>query len=253
MKIFRNTRKDMLNNGKTSQYLKYATGEVILVVIGILIAIQIDSWRESTKEHKQLIEYLVKIKAHTKEDKYILDSLGKFRREVGNLCKMARTSILDKKEKENLFVISGAGAAFFDYHFKSNRDGYESLKNSIHFGKINNTRLDSLLTRYHRLVNEISQNEGSYNEYLNSQENFLSTHYDRTLILALAFIPQDSLSKMATPMSNYYKEIETYTELPTFRNVINLASYQFDWIADQYQKLNKTGEEVINEIDIYIN
>lgn len=43
MKIFRTTRKDTLNNGKTSKYFKYAVGEIILVVIGILIAIQIDS------------------------------------------------------------------------------------------------------------------------------------------------------------------------------------------------------------------
>ncbi|WP_258455193.1 hypothetical protein [Aequorivita sp. CIP111184] len=41
IKLFRNTRKNLLNEGKTTKYLKYAIGEIILVVIGVLIALQI--------------------------------------------------------------------------------------------------------------------------------------------------------------------------------------------------------------------
>ena len=42
-----------------------------------------------------------------------------------------------------------SGLAFADYYFKPNSGGYESLKNSEYFGKINNTKLDSLLAKYH--------------------------------------------------------------------------------------------------------
>lgn len=38
IKIFRNIRKNLLKEGKTTKYFKYAIGEIILVVIGILIA-----------------------------------------------------------------------------------------------------------------------------------------------------------------------------------------------------------------------
>jgi len=38
LKIFRKIRQNLLNEGKTTNYLKYAIGEIILVVIGILIA-----------------------------------------------------------------------------------------------------------------------------------------------------------------------------------------------------------------------
>lgn len=49
IKLFRNIRKNLLNEGKTTKYFKYAIGEVILVVIGILIALQINIWNDNKK------------------------------------------------------------------------------------------------------------------------------------------------------------------------------------------------------------
>jgi len=60
IKFFRNIRKKLLQQGKTSNYLKYAIGEIVLVVVGILIALQINNWNEYRKdriiERKLLIE-----------------------------------------------------------------------------------------------------------------------------------------------------------------------------------------------------
>lgn len=51
IKFFRKIRQKLLSEHKISQYLLYAIGEIILVVIGILIALQINNWNESRKEH----------------------------------------------------------------------------------------------------------------------------------------------------------------------------------------------------------
>lgn len=55
-------------DNKKIQYLKYALGEILLVVIGILIALQINNWNQSVIEKKSLNEYLIKIRSHTSED-----------------------------------------------------------------------------------------------------------------------------------------------------------------------------------------
>ena len=47
--FFRHIRKDLMEKNKTGKYLKYAFGEIILVVIGILIALQINNWNEDRK------------------------------------------------------------------------------------------------------------------------------------------------------------------------------------------------------------
>jgi len=47
IKFFRKIRKNLLNEGKATRYFKYAIGEIILVVIGILIALRINNWNET--------------------------------------------------------------------------------------------------------------------------------------------------------------------------------------------------------------
>ena len=46
IKFFRKIRQNLLTKNKNSEYLKYAVGEIILVVIGILIALSINNWNE---------------------------------------------------------------------------------------------------------------------------------------------------------------------------------------------------------------
>ena len=54
IKFFRNIRKNLLTEGKTTKYFKYAVGEIILVVIGILIALQINNWNENKRYKKEI-------------------------------------------------------------------------------------------------------------------------------------------------------------------------------------------------------
>lgn len=249
MKLFRRIRHKMILNNKTTQYLKYALGEIVLVVIGILIAIQINNWNQDQKDQKSLNEYLVKIKSLTWQDIEQLDVLSDVRKQIGDACKQARNSVLEKTDKDNLALFMGSGYALSDFYFKPNSGGYESFINSEYYGKINNTKLDSLLTKYHSVVDIIAENERSYNQYAVHQENYLDTEFDRTLILATAFISKDTLATKATPQEEYDKAFMEYTSKPAFRNVVSLAAWQFDIMIDQYKQLTDLGEQIIKEID----
>ena len=57
IKFFRNIRQNLLIENKTGKYLKYAIGEIFLVVIGILIALQINNWNEDRKNQKLMMVY----------------------------------------------------------------------------------------------------------------------------------------------------------------------------------------------------
>ena len=73
--FFRRIRKGLLDGGRTSKYLLYAIGEIALVVIGILIALQINNWNEWRKNRKKEILVLTEISATLAENLEVLDSL----------------------------------------------------------------------------------------------------------------------------------------------------------------------------------
>jgi len=75
LKFFRKTRQELLSKGETGKYLKYAIGEIILVVIGILIALQINNWNEEKKEHEKEQAFLREINLDFKSNKAQLDSI----------------------------------------------------------------------------------------------------------------------------------------------------------------------------------
>ena len=64
IKFFRKIRQNLLSEGKTGKYLKYAIGEIILVVIGILIALQINNWNNTIQQGKLERKYLTELKTN---------------------------------------------------------------------------------------------------------------------------------------------------------------------------------------------
>ena len=68
IKFFRKIRFDLIEKNKTGKYLKYAIGEIVLVVIGILIAIQINNWNENRKQQSKIKSVYSVIKSDLKYD-----------------------------------------------------------------------------------------------------------------------------------------------------------------------------------------
>ena len=61
IKIFRKFRQNLLIENKTSKYFKYAIGEIVLVVIGILIGLSINNWNETRKKSSLTKNYRLKL------------------------------------------------------------------------------------------------------------------------------------------------------------------------------------------------
>ena len=69
--FLRRIRRELINENKTSIYLIYAVGEVVLVFLGILVALQIDNWKEGRKQEVIEIQFLKRITANmNRENKF---------------------------------------------------------------------------------------------------------------------------------------------------------------------------------------
>lgn len=68
IKFFRKIRKNLLVENKTKKYIQYAIGEIILVVIGILIALQVNNWNEESLLNQKATTFLKNLKNDLEND-----------------------------------------------------------------------------------------------------------------------------------------------------------------------------------------
>ncbi|MBO3116107.1 hypothetical protein J4050_05075 [Winogradskyella sp. DF17] len=75
IKFFRHIRQNLLMENKTGKYFKYAIGEIILVVIGILIALQINNWNATRIEKEKEQSYINELINDVRKDASAIDEL----------------------------------------------------------------------------------------------------------------------------------------------------------------------------------
>lgn len=68
LKFFRRIRRKLLNEGSFKKYLVYAIGEILLVVIGILIALQVNNWSQKNAHQELELEYLKSMQVELRQD-----------------------------------------------------------------------------------------------------------------------------------------------------------------------------------------
>lgn len=73
IKLYRKIRQQLLREGKTSKYLTYALGEIVLVVIGILIALSINNWNQERLASKKESVYLTNLEVDLEQQLSSID------------------------------------------------------------------------------------------------------------------------------------------------------------------------------------
>ena len=71
--IFRKLRRSFFLPGKVRTYVAYAVGEIALIMIGILLALQISEWNQGRKDRAEETRILVRLKAEYEENQERLE------------------------------------------------------------------------------------------------------------------------------------------------------------------------------------
>jgi hypothetical protein len=82
--FFRNTRKKMADDNRPIKYMRYAIGEIVLVVIGILIALQINTWNQERISKIEESSILKNIHAEFLQNKEALNTTDRFNKDCYN-------------------------------------------------------------------------------------------------------------------------------------------------------------------------
>ncbi|PIB29181.1 hypothetical protein BFP77_07170 [Maribacter sp. 4U21] len=110
IKFFRKIRQNLLLENKTGKYLKYAIGEIILVVIGILIALQINDWNDQRKDNVKEQEILKRLRKEFTANRVQLLEKTKNKKDINKKCSRLLTfyNEPEKAELDSIFAYLGS-------------------------------------------------------------------------------------------------------------------------------------------------
>ncbi|TYA54313.1 DUF6090 family protein [Formosa maritima] len=120
IKFFRKIRQNLLMENKTAKYFKYAIGEIILVVVGILIALQINNWNESRKATLKEIAVSKQLLEDAKQDSIFFEK---------------RNESLDKMARNMAFSLSNGQTDFPELN-EMVKDGGILIHSGVNFTSI---------------------------------------------------------------------------------------------------------------------
>ena len=188
IKFFRKIRQNLLNEGKTTKYLLYAMGEIILVVIGILIALQINSWKEEKNQRtiEQSILHNLKddFDKNQQEIEVLIDANIKYHRNLNEFIEILKSS---PKEKNIEVADTLAIAAIAAPTYIPTTSTIDVIVSTGNIDLIKNEKLKTYISRFKREVADLSEDEEDVRVMANiqlapllGQENDLIDEYQNT-------------------------------------------------------------------------
>ena len=177
IKFFRKIRQNMIKENKVSKYLLYAIGEVLLVVIGILLAVQINSYQNHQRDRQIEQKVLVKLKFDLQKDTTNLNELLKTKKNQF----MASQRTLDYFQntgqtiKDTAQVINDIYFPFYDFVDNPDKTTFITATNSGNLFKITNDSLLALITSYY--------SDNNLTQYLLSTKSFTQNYFNDVLLL----------------------------------------------------------------------
>jgi len=195
IKFFRKIRYDLMEKNKTGKYFKYAVGEIVLVVIGILIALQINNWNENLKNKKEEISVLKELLSDSKTNLLSLEEdIFLNQRAISSNILISDILINERPYNDSLDI--HFGNIQYNTQFTLNTGGYENLK-SRGFEIISNDSLrKSIINVYDRwfdFIDDLGDMNNTVSlEQFNPSYKFYFKNFKRDFeALYVSFKPQD--------------------------------------------------------------
>ena len=165
--ILRKLKQSYFNKSEFRKYLLYALGEMALIVVGILIALQIDNWNTERLQQKSLNNYLLTISRNIESDLVTMNEIRSRRMRDYELG--IRWWFFDRRGDSYTvpeIVFAGELLRRVSDHsqFNASSSGYEALKASGTLDQLQGTDIERLLYDYYDTVARITAKEGDHND-----------------------------------------------------------------------------------------
>ncbi len=215
IRLFKKDKKKFIYSRKIRNYLAYSIGEIILVVIGILIAVYINNWDLNQLKQDNGVKALKIVKRDLQTEKYVLESFKK----RYSYTRKYLIDILYNNKTDNLDSLKFHFGPYV--HYKMNSE-YISLKSSGKLNLISNSKLRSKLVNfyevYYSIYKELEEehkffidkrvNDYFFNQFPSDTSNFVDSKFVKSKLNDQTFkkILDQQITSLQYITENFYIE-----------------------------------------------
>ena len=264
LQFFRKIRGDILSNGNNRRYLHYAIGELILVVAGILIALQINNWNEERIEQRQIREYALSLAGDVQRD---IEMLVPIDAQISH--RIAQSKLLARyMQGKSLSDISNIDLYAFtrspSYRpFGWNRTALEQLISAGALRQIKNQELARKISEYDALTRHLDQDYSNDENHIREATGVLMGVVDVNYPHAakIAEFHEDSIDGLNPAFfeSDLYRELKN-DDLPLLtddinavrraaNNFIEIGTFMAPRVENEFPRVRETGLSIIELIE----
>ena len=231
IKFFRKIRQNLLSEGKTGKYLKYAFGEIFLVVIGILIAIQLNTLKNKNDKRNEEINHLENILSDLKQDRTELIKIIERRKAKAESAKIMEGYYNSNKvDNLNDYYSNWTNVLYWEAHNPSFIT-FKELINSGKLSSLSNEKIKQLLLQIDYNYNELFEVRkhmyDDYTEYLYSPFADI-VDYENAII---AWSEPNKNIKLSRD------DVETALKSKRIKNGFTLASFNNNLLTGQLTEI----------------
>lgn len=239
----------MLSENKFSKYFMYAIGEIILVVIGILIALQINNWNETRKLRIQELKYLENLRSDIELN---ISEINRFL-DARNSSIASANKVLEYYEGKPLEDLNDlnfhATNVYIWYKFTLQENTYQELVNSGNLAIISNDSIKNGLLNLQALYQEL-KNEEAHFRY-DTEVLLYEPSYEMLDLndLIKNYTYQVSLGKAGENVRLSRSNYETLLKNLKHKNGFVMAVYEHSVMNSQFIEMKALCNSIIQFID----
>ena len=242
MKFFNHIRRKLAAENKVMAYLRYAIGEILLVVIGILIALQINNWNEGRKNAAIEEEIISNLHEEFLRNKIVLKEVREVLNKSGQSC--YRLMNLMNKDRNYLSAYNIDSLLYYALDFNSfnpSSNVFLEVLQSGRLGLIENKDLVGGLFDWQRMLDN---NRYTYTVY----QKFIEEQIMPYLNDNISFKNLDKYSPMQWKQPTEFKT--DYSVIFTdrkFENLIDNHLYHLSLLKAEHSRIEQTMDKIIEE------
>jgi len=247
IRIFRTLRQRLLPENRASRYLLYALGEIVLVVIGILIALQVNTWNEERKLDKERVAILQNLRIDLANDieNYKmnivrLEQRQQIANEVLEIFEQLPSEI-DSSDTARKLLILG----YIEEHNPSFAT-YNEIQGSGKLGLLESNELKTELANYRSAFENFSLIGNNWNEDLKDYERIISGYFSGNIPLQNHDFLDDRVQQNANLRFDLVEMSENPDLISRIRHITYFTKIQIDI---KRNVITPMCEAIIDKID----